>query len=158
MPKTPSITVIESVEELKVLQTKVAAHLKPRIKMLLATVRGAVYVGELAAKTGVSGESIRIWKNKYRAGGLQALITEGRGGDKRSGISSAQKQQIAQKLADPKNGFRSYGEVQTWLKEEMGIEKGYYALNKYLKRNFATKLKVGRKSHVKKRRSRGSGF
>lgn len=40
--------------------------------------------------------------------------------------------------------------MKTWMKTELGIDKEYHAINKYLKRNFGTKLKVGRKSHVKK--------
>lgn len=150
MPATTPIEVIESVEDLKVALSRAAPHLRPRIKMLLAVSKGITSVGELAAKTGASTESIRTWKNKYRAGGLEVLLHEGRGGDKRSGISAEQKQKIDQKLSNPKDALRSYTEAQAWLKEELGIEKQYHALNKYLKRNFGTKLKVGRKSHVKK--------
>jgi transposase len=57
---------------------------------------------------------------------------------------------IEKKLSDPKNAFTSFGQAQTWLKEEFGIAKNYHAVNKYLKRNFGAKLKVGRKSHVRK--------
>ncbi|MBK8444601.1 MAG: winged helix-turn-helix domain-containing protein [Sphingobacteriales bacterium] len=46
--------------------------------------------------------------------------------------------------------MRSYKEAQQWLKSELGIEKQYNTVRMYLKRNFGTKLKVGRKSHIKK--------
>ena len=150
MPSSISIIIQEGIDELKALHTKSAPAMKPRLKMLISLSKGITVVSELAARTGVSAATICAWKNKYRNGGLQALISEGRGGDKRSGITSDQKQKIAGKLSDPKAGLLSYGQAQAWLREELGIEKEYHALNKYLKRNWGTKLKVGRKSHVKK--------
>src|SRR4051812_27321875 len=150
MPSSIFITVKEGTEVLKALHARSASAIKPRLKMLIAMSKGTTVVSELAAKTGVSAASICTWKNKYRSGGLQALISEGRGGDKRSGITVDQKQKIARKLSDPKGALLSYVQAQAWLQEELGIAKEYHALNKYLKRNFGTKLKVGRKSHVKK--------
>src|ERR1044071_871966 len=119
MPATTPIQVIESLDELKAAHAKAAPHLRARIKMLLAIAKGTTAVKDIAAKTGASAESVRIWKNRYRAGGLQALINEGRGGDKRSGITEEQKQKIAEKLANPKDAFRSYKEAQAWLKVEL---------------------------------------
>lgn len=150
MPAAISITIAESVAELKSQLSKVSDHLRPRIKMLLCIVQGTDKVAALAAKTGTSTNSILLYKKRYRDGGLKGLLQEGRGGDKRSGLTEEQKQKIEAKLSDPKNGLRSYIEAQAWLKAELGIEKEYHAVNKYLKRNFGTKLKVGRKSHVKK--------
>lgn len=150
MPFHLVVEVHESADVLQSLFRKSSPALKPRIKMLIALSKGITRVNDLAAKTGASAVSICNWKKKYHQGGLEALLQEGRGGDKRSGISAEQKQKIASKLREPKDAFRSYVEAQTWLREEMGICKEYHALNKYLKRNFGAKLKVGRKSHVKK--------
>lgn len=150
MPATFHIQVNESAEELKARQTRVPVYLRPRVKMLSLIAGGTTAVGVLCAKLGISGPALREWKTKYRTGGIEALLAEGRGGDKRSGITAEQKRKIAEKLCHPMDAFRSYGEAQAWLKAEMGIEKEYHALNKYLKRNFGTRLKVGRKSNVKK--------
>jgi transposase len=78
------------------------------------------------------------------------LTADQRGGDFKSNISDEDKEKIEKKLSDPKNAFTSFAEAQAWLKSELGIDKKYHAVNKYLKRNFGAKLKVGRKSHVKK--------
>jgi transposase len=118
--------------------------------MLTLIANGMTTVSTLCAKIGVTPPTLRDWKTRYRHGGLEALLREKRGGDKRSGISTEQKQLIAQKLSDPQDAFRSYGQAQAWLKTALGIDKEYHAVNKYLKHNFGTKLKVGRKSHVKK--------
>jgi transposase len=37
-----------------------------------------------------------------------------------------------------------------WINEKFNLDMNYQAVNKYLKRHFGTKLKVGRKSHVNK--------
>jgi len=150
MPATFTIEIKETLLDLKVYYRRVSVHQRPKIKMLFYLLKGMSSMQEIAAKIGVTTESIRKWKNRYKAGGLQSLLSEGRGGDKRSGISAEQKEKIAAKLHEPNEAFRSYKEAQAWLKTELGIEKEYHALNKYLKRNWGTKLKVGRKSHVKK--------
>ena len=150
MAGTFHIQVTESAEELKARLGRVPVYLRCRVKMLSLIAGGTTAVGTLCAKLGVSGPALKEWKTKYRSGGIEALLCEGRGGDKRSGITAAQKQQIADKISNPEDALHSYGEAQAWLKTEMGIEKEYHALNKYLKRNWGTKLKVGRKSHVKK--------
>jgi transposase len=152
MAATFHIKVTESAAQLKDYQRTVAVYMRPRIKMLTLIANGMTTVSTLCAKIGVTPPTLRDWKTRYRHGGLEALLREKRGGDKRSGISTEQKQLIAQKLSDPQDAFRSYGEAQAWLKTALGIDKEYHAVNKYLKHNFGTKLKVGRKSHVKKDR------
>ena len=58
--------------------------------------------------------------------------------------------QMSNCLNNPKEGFRSFIEVQQWLASEFGIEMQYHAVNKYVKRKFGARLKVSRKSHVLK--------
>lgn len=144
------ITVKESKEALKTLLGKASAHQRPRIKMLLKIANGETSSAALAAATGATPDSISNWKKKYQAGGIEALLSDARGGDFRSGLSAEQKEKIQQKLSSPTDALTSYKQAQAWLKEELEVEKNYHAVNKYLKRNFGTKLKVGRKSHVKK--------
>jgi transposase len=150
MGKSITLTVKESIEEIKLLYGKAPIHLRPRYKMLLLICGGCTRTNDLAAKVGASANTISIWKGHYSSGGLAQLTSDQRGGDFKSEISSENKQKIAQKISDPDNAFTSFGQAQAWLKEELGIDKQYHAVNKYLKRNFRAKLKVGRKSHVKK--------
>ena len=144
------ITVKETEEELKALLRRASLHQRPRIKMLLNIAKGQSTSSALAAATGANTDSIANWKKKYSSGGLDAVLSDARGGDFRSGFSEDQKQKIQQKVSSPTDALTSYKQAQTWFKEELEVEKNYHAVNKYLKRNFGTKLKVGRKSHVKK--------
>ena len=150
MAKPVIISIKEDITYLKSLHSKAQIHLRPRYKMLLLMLGGLTSSQDLAAKTGVNRNTIAIWKRIYSEGGIEKLTSDLRGGDFKSKISADDKMKIQKKISEPKNAFTTYGQAQTWLKEELGIDKKYQAVNKYLKRNFGTKLKVGRKSHVKK--------
>lgn len=150
MAKPVIIQVKESISELKILYSKAPVHLRPRYKMLLLIAGGLTSSQELAAKTGVSRNTIAAWKRAYSIGGINQITSDQRGGDFKSNISTEDKKKIEEKLSNPVNAFTFFAEAQLWLKEELGIDKKYHAVNKYLKRNFGAKLKVGRKSHVKK--------
>ena len=150
MPKSIPVLVKESKEELQKLHRQSAAHLRPRLKMLMLISTGIEEMAVLCAKTGANRDTILQWKKAYNSGGTDALLSGKRGGDRRSGISTEQKHALKEKLSEPKGAFRSYNEARAWAKEELGIDKEYHAFNKYLKRNFGTRLKAGRKSHVKK--------
>jgi tRNA isopentenyl-2-thiomethyl-A-37 hydroxylase MiaE len=54
------------------------------------------------------------------------------------------------KLKDPKNELRGYTALQTWVEEEFNKRIKYNTLLKYAMRHFQSKVKVARKSHVKK--------
>ena len=112
MAATFHIKVTESAQQLKDQQRTVAVYMRPRVKMLTLIANGMTTVSTLCAKIGISSPTLRDWKNKYRHGGIEALLHEKRGEDKRSGISTAQKQLIAQKLSNPHDAFRSYGQAQ----------------------------------------------
>jgi transposase len=150
MAKSVVVNIKESISDLKALYSKAPIHLRPRYKMLLLIVGGQTRSQELAAKTGVSRNTIANWKRSYSEGGIKQLTSDLRGGDFKSNISTDDKKKIEKKISDPKKAFTSFAQAQAWLKKELGIDKNYHAVNKYLKRNFGAKLKVGRKSHVKK--------
>lgn len=144
------IKVKETESELRLALSKAKPYQRSRVKMLLLIATGTSAVSELAKKTKSGTASILTWKKAYNNGGLEALLADKRGGDKRSEITAEQKQALKEKLSDPNTAFRSYDEARKWAKQELGIDKEYHAFNKYLKRNFGTRLKVGRKSHTKK--------
>ena len=145
-----SITVKESAEQLNKLISNSTSSTKPRLKMLLAIANGIISTNELVFKTKSNRDSIRKWKNIYRSKGLEALLQEGRGGKRHGALDEKQKAELQKKLAHPKGGFTSYKQAADWINKTFGVEMSYHAVNMYLKRNFGTKLKVGRKTHVNK--------
>lgn len=144
------LTVIETDEQLLKLIDKSTPATKPRLKMLLAIVNGITSTNDLAHKTKSNRDSIRNWKNTYRITGLEGLLNEGRGGNRQGALNDQQKIALEKKLSNPKGGFTSYKQATEWINATFGVEMNYHAVNMYLKRNFGTKLKVGRKTHVNK--------
>ena len=150
MATLQQITVKETPDQLNSLLKKSAESIKPRIKMLLAIVNGTTSTQELVLKTKANRNSISNWKNAYLEQGMEGLLKDHRGGKRPAAINAKQKLQLHQKLSDPKGGFTSYKEAMEWINTTFGLEMEYHAVNKYLKRNFKTKLKVGRKTHINK--------
>jgi transposase len=145
-----TITVKETSEELSALIRNASSTSKPRLKMLLAITQGITSTQELAQGAKVNRDSIRKWKKKYIEGGLTGLLEDKRGGNNPSAITMEQKLQLEKRLSDPKGGFTSYKEAVGWINETFNLKMGYHATNKYIKRHFRVKFKVGRKTHINK--------
>ncbi len=91
------------------------------------------------------------WRNQYKNEGIAPLLTHGRvGGFKKRVVSKEVHQQLEKKLNDPKNGIRGYTELLEFVKKELSEDLKYITLVKYTQRHFGSKIKVARKSHVKK--------
>jgi transposase len=144
------ITVKETTNQLSNLLKRSTDSIKPRIKMLLAIAGGTTSTQELVLKTKANRNSISNWKSTYQQKGIEGLLEDDRGGKRPAAINAKQKLQLQQKLSDPRGGFTSYKEAMDWINKTFGLEMEYHAVNKYLKRNFKTKLKVGRKTHINK--------
>lgn len=144
------IPVKESVEELKGLQKKHPGKFKILQMLLLLKKQGPTSKNQLAVLTGASDKSIQTWRTKYLDGGLTPLLADKRGGNKMAAITAVVNQKLAARLNNPKEGFRSFIEIQQWLQKECGVAMQYQAVNKYVKRKFGARLKVSRKSHVQK--------
>ncbi len=65
-------------------------------------------------------------------------------------VGKEEHQKMAMKLNDPKNGIRGYKELLEWVNKELSKDMKYITLVKYTERHFGSKIKVARKSHIKK--------
>jgi transposase len=151
MGKILTISVKEDVRELRLLQKKASGKYKALQMLLLIKQKGALSKDKLSVLTGASNKSIHVWRSLYLKGGLSLLLRDNRGGRKPAAITAQAKEQLSRRLHDPKEGFRSFIEIQQWLLQEFDIQMNYHAVRMYVKRKFDAKLKVSRKSHVLKR-------
>lgn len=145
-----SIPIKESIQELRFLQRQNTGKYKALQMLLLLKQKGPLTKNKLAELTGASDKSVHIWRSNYIQGGIDQLLRDSRGGKKLAKITPAIHQKLGKRLTDPKQGFRSFIEIQQWLQKEFDIEMQYHAINKYVKRKFGARLKVSRKSHVLK--------
>ncbi len=62
---------------------------------------------------------------------------------KKSNISSQEMNQLKERLSQPQ-GFKSYGEIQNWLNQELGVVLAYKSVHKIVRYQLQAKLKTPR--------------
>ncbi len=65
---------------------------------------------------------------------------------------------LAKRLQDPNHGFQSYGEVQQWLAETLGVEAEYHPVYQMTPSRLKAKLKVARPQHYKQDNEQREAF
>lgn len=65
---------------------------------------------------------------------------------------------LAKRLQEPSNGFDSYGKVQQWLQESLGIDAQYHAVYQMTRYRLKAKLKVARPQNIKQNREQREAF
>jgi len=152
MANALSIRVKESLKELRLLLKKSPAHYSSKLRMLMEIKNSdeALSKQELANRLGVNPNSIQTWRTKYKKEGLKGLLKDGRIGFKPSMITAEAHKKIALKLNTPVAAFSSYKQLHEWVDKQLVKGVNYNSLRHYVKRHFGAKLKVPRKSHIKK--------
>jgi transposase len=154
MAKALSIQVKESMEELqKYYRNASCVTIKKRIKMLMVIHKRAPEMlpkNELSKLCKCDPNSIISWRRMYLKGGIETLIQHNWQGTSSKHISKAQNKELENKLNDSNNGLVGYKELLHWVENNFDISIKYTTLYEYVKRNFKTKIKVARKSHIKK--------
>ncbi len=148
------ITVKQTIPEIRKLQRTNGELIAKRLLMLIEIKKHektGISKRELSRITGINHNSIVKWRKLYNLSGIGPLLKHGRvGGFKKSVVSKEEHQKIAIKLNDPKNGIRGYKELLEWVNKELSKDMKYITLVKYTERHFGSKIKVARKSHIKK--------
>lgn len=154
MAKPLQITIKESVKELRSLQRGHCQLISKRIQVLIVIKQhqdtGGISKRDIAAMTGVNHNSVVSWRNMYLSEGIERLLRHGRIGFRTSLITKEEQLILEHKLKDPNNGLQGYRELLDWLNSQREAKIKYTTLYEFCRRNFATKIKVARKSHVKK--------
>jgi len=136
------LEITESSEELKSLltQQKSASNFQKVQALYLFKIGQVKTVKDLAVTLGRNRITVQRWLHTYRTEGLAGLLKVKHGGGRKPVIPEAAMAGLQKRLQDP-NSFSSYGEIQTWLQSEYGLDVSYkvvYATVRY-------KLKAGLK-------------
>ena len=153
MSAPKQIKVLETIAALRKLQKTSIPMISIRIKALIEF-KNHEKVGiskrVVADVIGVNHNSVQTWRKMYEVGGIDAILGYKKHSGRPSGISKEEHQKIESKLKDPKNGLRGYVELLNWMEQEFKKTFKYNTVLKYSYRHFQSKVKVARKSHVKK--------
>lgn len=115
-------------------------------------------VKEIAKALGVHRVSVQRWFKQYADEGIKSLVVVKEKTGRPQIISSKAVRGLRERLKDPKNGFKSYGEIRDWLYSEYGEAIEYKTLHGLVRYKLKAKLKVPRKTSVKKDPEQAENF
>jgi transposase len=153
MARPKQIIIKESMAVLKSILKASSPLIAPRIRVIIAlkeNEKSGISKREVAEMVGVNHNSVQTWRTMYIKGGLALIQNHNKKGFKPSIFSQEERVAIENKLKDPKNGLRGYVELKNWIEQEFKKQVKYNTLLKYSIKNFGSKVKVARKSHIKK--------
>jgi len=161
MAGVSAIAIRESLEELgERLRQVEQPILKERLQVLYWLKQAqAPSISQIAVAIGRHRGTVQKWLALYRAQGLEALLVVKPipGGGNRV-IPKWAEVALAKRLREPDNGFDSYGKVQQWLSQSLGVEAQYHAVYQMTRYRLKAKLKVARPQHLKQNRDQREAF
>lgn len=101
-------------------------------------------ISTIAQAIGKHRSTVQTWLSKYREGGIELMLEIGKSLGGVRVIPQWAEDALAKRLEQEDEGFRSYGEVQEWLRETLGIEAEYHAVYQMTRYRLQAKLKVVR--------------
>lgn len=154
MRKSLTFEVAESLDQLRsLLKAETDPLRKARLHALYLHKLGTYrYRKDIAEAVGYGRNAVGRWFSAYETGGLPALLHVGISGakDRPLGLSSEAIAGLKSRLSDPQENFGSYTEAYQWAKETYEITISYRWFHKLLHNRMGAKLKVARKSNVRK--------
>jgi transposase len=151
MTGVTSIDVRESLdnlsEQLRQAETLMA---KERLQVLYwLKQENAPSISAIAKAIGKHRNTLQTWLSLYRSGGIEAMLALKKSPGGVRVIPQWAEQSLAKRLQEPNHGFKSYGQVQQWLAETLGVEAEYHAVYQMTRYRLKAKLKVARPQHSK---------
>jgi len=104
----------------------------------------------VADEIGVNHNSVQTWRTLYIKGGIKMLMSHSNIGYKPSKINDEQEQALKEKLNNPHNGIVGFIELLDWFDKTFQTNINYKTFHGFVVRKFKAKIKVARKSHIKK--------
>ena len=105
---------------------------------------------QVAELIGTNRISVGQWLTIYETQGLEKLLERRYAPGRASALTEEQQAQLRAELQKPE-GFQSYGQIQAYIADTFGVKMKYKAVYALVHDKWGAKLKVPRKSHIKKR-------
>lgn len=143
-------------EQLRQVQTSTA---KERLQVLYwLKQENAPSISAIAKAVGKHRNTVQTWLLMYREGGIKAMLEIKKSPGGVRVIPQWAEDALAKRLQDPNHGFSSYGEVQQWLAETLGIEAEYHAVYQMTHYRLKAKLKAARPQNSKQNHEQREAF
>jgi len=160
MAGVTSIEVKESLEELaQKLRLAQPSSTQERLQVLYwLKQESAPSVSTIAKAIGKHRGTVQQWLSIYRDKGLESLLTIKKSAGRVRVIPQWAEDALSKRLQDPDQGFASYGEVQQWLSESLGVEAQYHAVYQMTRYRLKAKLKAVRPQNIKQNTQQREAF
>lgn len=124
----------ESVEELAAqLQTETRAVFKERLQVLyLLKLPNAMSISAISVVVGKHRGTLQRWLSIYQAEGLSGLLQVKQSPGRLRVIPRWAVKRLEQRLTEPV-GFKSYGEIQQWLFNTLGVQAEYRTVHELVR-------------------------
>ena len=155
-----SIEVKESLDDLvEKLRQAETATVKERLQVLYwLKQENAPTISAIAKAIGKHRNTVQTWLLKYRNGGLDEMLELKRSLGGVRVIPQWAEAALAKRLKEPHQGFESYGAVQQWLAQTLGVEAEYHTVYQMTHNRLKAKLKVPRPQHSKQKPQQRESF
>jgi transposase len=151
MAGVTSIEVQESLDDLtEQLRQAKTPRAKERLQILYWLKQdNAPSISAIAKAIGKHRNTLQTWLLMYQEGGVEALLEIKKSPGGVRVIPQWAEEALAKRLQDPNHGFSSYGAVQQWLAQTLGIKAEYHAVYQMTRYRLRAKLKVARPQNCK---------
>lgn len=160
MAGVTSIDVKESLDDLaeRLRQAKLPTN-KERLQVLYwLKQENAPSISAIAQAVGKHRNTLQTWLSLYRNGGVAAMLEIKKSPGGVRVIPQWAETALAKRLQEPEHGFKSYGQVQQWLAEKLGVEAEYHAVYQMTRYRLKAKLKVARPQNRKQDTEQRAAF
>jgi len=152
MGRKRNFVISEELGELEKYKTRITDFKSSQQLNCLILIKSEKYktLHEVASHFGVSYSTVQRWLSIYKSQGIDKLL-QPQSRDKPSKIMTDQATRaLSKRLHSSKNPFSGYVEVQQWLLKEHSIKIKYQWLWKFMRTKMKSRLKVPRKTNIKK--------
>jgi transposase len=159
MAGVTSIDVKESLDELtQQLRQADTPTTKERLQVLYWLKQAnAPSISAIAKAVGKHRNTVQTWLSKYRDGGVEAMVEIKKSPGGVRVIPGWAEAALAKRLQE-NDGFQSYGAVQQWLAQTLGVEAEYHAVYQMTRYRLKAKLKVARPQNCKQDSQQRAAF
>ena len=128
MAGVTEIEVKESLDDLAERVRQAKTPTKERLQVLYwLKQENAPSISAISKAIGKHRNTLQTWLSMYRDGGVEAMLETKKSPGGVRVIPKWAEDALAKRL-QKSNGFQSYGEVQQWLAESLGVEAEYHAV------------------------------
>jgi len=150
----------ESLETLESFKSKVSDYKSSQQLNALILIKSVEYdtLDKVSSHLGVSYATLQRWLKCYREEGINSLLSPPTRNKPSKIITPEIHKELEKRLRDKDNPFSGYVEVQQWLLETYDVKIGYKWLWAYMRTKMNSRLKVPRKTNVKKEQGAEDSF